>query len=83
MRFRSIAGSRLIAFCLTLVVSATPVFAADVAPLVDKGTAFLEKAQAEDGSWSSDTGVGVTALVATALLKNGKTADDPDRGQSD
>ncbi len=53
------------------------VFAADAKELVDKGAAYLAKAQAEDGSFSSETGTGVTSLVTTALLKNGKTADDP------
>ena len=66
----------LFSLCI-LMFSHASVFAADAQELVDKGTAFLTKAQAEDGSFSSATGTGVTSLVTTALLKNGKTADDP------
>lgn len=49
----------------------------DVNQLVDKAVDYLSKAQAEDGSFSKDTGTGVTSLVATALLRNGRTPDDP------
>ena len=55
-------------------------FAADdqqVATLVARGIAFLETAQAEDGSYSGNTGTGVTSLAATALLRNGRTPQDP------
>lgn len=71
--------SRLVAFevlSLLCLVHAN-VFAAEAKELVHKGTAFLEKSQAEDGSFSSDSGTGITSLVTTALLKNGKSPDDP------
>lgn len=66
----------LFSICILILFHAG-VFAADAQELVDKGAAFLAKSQAADGSFSSETGTGVTSLVATALLKNGKTADDP------
>ncbi len=53
------------------------VFAAEARELIATGTAFLEKSQAEDGSFSGDSGTGITSLVTTALLKNGKSPDDP------
>jgi squalene-hopene/tetraprenyl-beta-curcumene cyclase len=33
--------------------------------------------QAEDGSFSASSGPGVTALITTALMKNGRSPDDP------
>ncbi|HEY2837851.1 MAG TPA: prenyltransferase/squalene oxidase repeat-containing protein [Pirellulales bacterium] len=45
---------------------------------VQKGIDFLKnKGQAEDGSFSAAVGPGVTAIVATSLLENGRTATDP------
>jgi squalene-hopene/tetraprenyl-beta-curcumene cyclase len=45
---------------------------------VAKGANFLvAKGQAEDGSFSRETGPAVTALVVTSLLRNGRTVDDP------
>lgn len=71
--------SRLIAFfpICVLLLSHAAVFAADAKELVDRGTAYLAKSQAEDGSFSSETGTGVTSLVTTALLRSGKTPTDP------
>jgi squalene-hopene/tetraprenyl-beta-curcumene cyclase len=52
--------------------------AKDVKTLIDKGYAFLQKQQAEDGSFSAKrTGPGATALVVAALLRNGYGTDDP------
>lgn len=45
--------------------------------LVQRGAAFLAAAQEEDGSYSSFAGTGVTSLVTTALLRNGRTPTDP------
>jgi squalene-hopene/tetraprenyl-beta-curcumene cyclase len=43
-----------------------------------KGIEFLRtKGQSADGSFSSNFGPGVTGLVATGLLKNGVSPDDP------
>ena len=40
-------------------------------------SSFSQQAQADDGSFSSQAGPGVTAIVATALLRHGRTPDDP------
>lgn len=46
--------------------------------VVDRGIAYLvERGQAADGSFSGETGLGITALAVTALLQNGKTVNDP------
>lgn len=50
--------------------------------LVQSGAAFLAAAQEEDGSYSSFAGTGVTSLVTTALLRNGRTPTDPLIAQS-
>lgn len=58
-------------------------FAADapdtdqIATTVDRAADFLKKAQAPDGSFSSKSGTGVTAIVTAALLRSGRTPDDP------
>ncbi len=44
---------------------------------VRRAVVFLEQAQADDGSFSADAGPGVTAVVAAALLRHGRTAKDP------
>jgi squalene-hopene/tetraprenyl-beta-curcumene cyclase len=45
---------------------------------VDRAIHFLRtKGQDEKGAFSSEAGPGVTALVTTALLRNGLTPDDP------
>ncbi len=45
--------------------------------LVDRGISYLTGVQAEDGSFSKPAGPGVTALVATAFLENGRSPSDP------
>ena len=43
-----------------------------------RGINFLiTKGQAADGSFSSQTGAGVTAICTTALLRNGRSPNDP------
>jgi len=45
---------------------------------VQKGIDYLRtKGQAADGSYSAAIGPGVTAIVATAILENGRTPEDP------
>ena len=45
---------------------------------IGRGLSFLKaKGQAADGSFSRSAGPGVTALVTTAILKHGVSADDP------
>jgi squalene-hopene/tetraprenyl-beta-curcumene cyclase len=50
---------------------------AQASKLVDRGISYLTGAQAKDGSWSKQAGPAVTALVATSILENGRTASDP------
>lgn len=44
---------------------------------VNRAIAFLRQAQADDGSFSASAGPGITAIVSSALLRNGRTPDDP------
>ncbi|HBO44946.1 MAG TPA: hypothetical protein DD670_13655 [Planctomycetaceae bacterium] len=49
-----------------------------LAGVVERGANYLaEHGQAEDGSFSGFTGSGITALTTTALLRSGRTANDP------
>jgi squalene-hopene/tetraprenyl-beta-curcumene cyclase len=46
--------------------------------VVEKAARYLRtKGQAEDGSFTAGAGPGITAIVATGLLRNGISADDP------
>ena len=46
--------------------------------VVAKGIEYLQtKGQAEDGSFTKQVGVGITALAATAMLRHGRSPDDP------
>ncbi len=49
----------------------------DVDTVRQKAVQFLEVTQSSDGSWSNSTAVGISGLVTTSLLQNGKTAEDP------
>ncbi len=51
--------------------------AAQILKMVDAAVDFLSAAQADDGSFSKEAGTGVTSLVATALLRNGYSPEDP------
>lgn len=44
---------------------------------VAKAVDYLAKAQSPEGAFTPQAGPAVTALVTAALLKNGRTADDP------
>jgi len=44
---------------------------------VGKAVDFFAKSQAANGSFSSQAGPGVTALVVTSLLRNGRSVDEP------
>ena len=58
---------------LGAAVAADPKIDALVAKAVD----YLAKQQSPDGAFSPQSGVGVTALVTTGLLRNGRSPDDP------
>src|SRR5262245_25857130 len=45
---------------------------ADYDAVVDKAVAYLKKSQAEDGSWSKEKNIGITAVALTGLLESGK-----------
>jgi squalene-hopene/tetraprenyl-beta-curcumene cyclase len=79
------------AFCalLPLVLTVTAALAAErpatqaidaeaYARAVDRAIGFLEhKAQASDGSYAAYSGPGVTAVVTTAILRHGRSPNDP------
>jgi squalene-hopene/tetraprenyl-beta-curcumene cyclase len=45
---------------------------------VTRGIDFLgNRGQAEDGTYSKKTGIGVTGLAATAILRHGRSPEDP------
>jgi len=48
-----------------------------LAPVVEQAISFLQTAQADDGSYSSHAGTGITSLIATSLMRNGRTPADP------
>jgi squalene-hopene/tetraprenyl-beta-curcumene cyclase len=51
--------------------------------MVASGVSFLrEQGQKKDGSYSSFAGIGPTALVTTALLRHGRTVQDPQVARS-
>ena len=73
---------------LTSLVCRTPVRAADddaaasrakaYEAAVQEGIEYLRtKGQADDGSFSAAAGPGITAIIATSVMANGRTADDP------
>jgi squalene-hopene cyclase-like protein len=48
-----------------------------LASTIDRALAFLESSQTADGSWSGQLGPGVTALVATGIMRHGRGKNDP------
>jgi squalene-hopene/tetraprenyl-beta-curcumene cyclase len=50
---------------------------AKVAEAINKAADFLKHAQANDGSFSSASGPGITAIVGSALIRSGRTPQDP------
>ena len=77
---------RKLIFVLLAVASGPSVVAkqthAELAPLVERGIAYLSTTQDDDGSYSSFAGTGVTSLVTTALLRHGRTPADPQIARS-
>lgn len=67
----------LVLAALPLPASAAEVTESQYNDVVSRGIAYLTSAQGDDGSFSKQSGPGVTALAATALLRNGRTVDDP------
>ena len=49
----------------------------DVNRVVNSGIEFLLAQQADDGSWAKEQGPALTAISLSALLRNGRTTNDP------
>ncbi|MCH2113386.1 MAG: terpene cyclase/mutase family protein [Pirellulales bacterium] len=65
---------------LLLIAATVPdvmMAAEQVGPLVERASRFLATTQNEDGSYSSQMGTGITSLVATGLMLNGRSPQDP------
>ncbi len=89
-KFRSSASRALILGVLCSVLAANIPLAADepqptgvdsakFEQAVARAAGYFQQAQADNGSFSESSGYGpgVTAIVATSLLRSGRTADDP------
>jgi squalene-hopene/tetraprenyl-beta-curcumene cyclase len=50
---------------------------AKVGEAINKAADFLKHAQANDGSFSANSGPGVTAIVGAALMRSGRSPQDP------
>jgi len=78
-RFRFTLATLMTA--MVVIVAVQPASAAVNAKLyqkeVQQGIEYLAKAQGSDGSFSSNYGPGVTALVVTSVLRHGRTPSDP------
>lgn len=81
-------SSPLFALLFTLLISnlAAAQSGADAATFeksVQRGIDYLRtKGQGPDGSYSGNVGPGVTALVTTAILRHGRSPDDPQVAKS-
>src|SRR2546423_5756825 len=50
---------------------------AKVGEAINKAADFLKQAQANDGSFSASSGPGITAIVGAALMRCGRSPQDP------
>ncbi len=50
---------------------------AKVSATINKAVDFLKHAQANDGSFSASSGPGITAIVGAALMRSGRSPQDP------
>src|SRR3954452_13690245 len=50
---------------------------AKVTAAANKAADYFKKTQANDGSFSSSSGPGITAIVGAALLRSGRSPQDP------
>jgi hypothetical protein len=81
MRFKhSFVMSLLLVFCISPTISAADEPIPDQKELkksLDLAYDFLKSKQGADGSWVPKIDPGVTALTASALVKSGRSAEDP------
>ncbi|MEX0868009.1 MAG: hypothetical protein WD030_11680, partial [Pirellulales bacterium] len=79
--FPALLAAALLVCCAplsTAIAAEQPEWQAEHERLVNSGLRFLQsKGQAEDGSFSGEAGPGITALVVTAALRNGRAPEDP------
>lgn len=69
-----------IAALLALALVAGPIVAQEtpsVSSAVSRAVSYLDSAQDDEGAFSPHVGPAVTALVATGLIRHGRTPDDP------
>jgi squalene-hopene/tetraprenyl-beta-curcumene cyclase len=77
-RFLALVGMLIVVSSGTVVAADELSAPAAYAKSVDRAIDFLQnKAQAPDGSYSAYAGPGVTAVVTLAILRNGRSPDDP------
>jgi squalene-hopene/tetraprenyl-beta-curcumene cyclase len=78
-----VLGTLVISLCGEAVLHAQTVQLSDkqnnqLDAMKSKAVAYLQDiGQAEDGSFSGESGPGITSIVTVALLRNGVTAEDP------
>jgi squalene-hopene/tetraprenyl-beta-curcumene cyclase len=89
MSIQSLRSFRFVIPCLVLNAVLAPFAFAAEAPApakvdqakindaINRAADFLKQAQGGDGSFSSASGPGVTAIVAASLLRSGRTVNDP------
>lgn len=62
---------------LALLVPSAVLAETRVGPIVDRAVAYLKTARDADGAYSPHVGPAVTGLVATGLLRHGRSINDP------
>ena len=71
-------GSELVLLLTGIAAADKPLSTADAySKSVDRAIDFLRAAQGSDGSFAAHAGPGVTAVVTAAILRNGRSPDDP------
>ena len=74
--------SRWLLLVACLVTAPLQAKGPSIGTTVERAASYLRSAQGEDGSFSPHVGPAVTALVATGLMRNGRTPADPVVSQS-
>jgi len=76
-RFPQIVALLAVAVAMASAGSAAPPDAKLYNKTVDKALDFLKTHQAADGSFTAKAGPAVTALIVTAVIRNGRPTSDP------